>query len=189
MVLICKEKRWSLLNPNWKGGSSKNGRKIGGAGTKEGEAEFRFCHRDGLLRHRLHQHTLVADYYWTPLACTHTFRHWPRNSTLPPGIIRHLCATPSIFKIPESGHSQIRGLQSNCRGLILKEELGLNRHPQKVSIACHILLGRGHVRRCQVPSSLETAVPEQSEEPSGEDESLNWWVRLPRNRQMDTRKS
>lgn len=131
--------------------------------------------------------THFASYYWTPLAWTLTFRHWPLNSTLPPGIIRvTFVPLPQYSKflrvaiLRSEGYSPAIGT-----GPIFKEELTLNRHPPKVSIECYSLLGRGHGRRCRVPSSLETAVPEQSEEPSGEYESLNWWERLPRNRYQE----
>lgn len=81
------------------------------AGTKEGKAEFRFCHGDGLLRHRHHQHrTLAAYHYWTDSPSLHTHLcHWPLTSTARSNL-SHLCVTPSIFKIPEGRNTQNRGL-------------------------------------------------------------------------------
>lgn len=195
MVLIYKEKIWSLLNSNWKRRRSENWQEDWWSRPRQeprkgrrssGSATGMVCWDTGTIST---EHLLPTTTGRTPPASTLTSATC--LSPLPPGVIWvTFVSLPQYSKFLRVAILRTEGYSpATGRGPILKEELGLNRHPQKVSTECYILLGSGHVRRCKVPSSLETAVPEQSEKPSGEYESLNWWERLPRNRQIDTRKS
>lgn len=183
MFLICKEQRRSLLKQkeNLILKVQRMDKKVEQAqvGTKEGRAESRSCHRDGLLRM---QAPSARDTCCLLLLHSPTPGHSSSATGLstppqPPWIISesplcHSLKIPSwslgVAVLRSQGYTLAIG-----RGLVLREEeLGLNRHPQMASTACYILPGGWQVKRCQAPSSLESAVAGQSKKPSWEYESL-----------------